>query len=231
MVHIANLVSKHGKITHVDVAGSYGLRGLTEQRPMHAFICSTEEGFSPLGAERSFLCDMLGVPWEEICSLAHWNHSENQEVSLILVPSRIPDSEFRGLILAASERSRCYSTFALPSYGKIYRDFFYNVTYEAIAASCQRWAATRLAISHLTGCGTERRRDADALVCNLEALAHYCDDHEKANIECLCYVGCCVRRDNFRNLPELTRRFGTTHRPIEIASRMRHGYEVLDLYW
>lgn len=227
---IADLVSKHGQTTRVEVGLPEGLRGLAKQRPAHAFICSTESGFAPLGAERTFLSDALGSAWADVSSLANWNRFDNEEVSLVLVPSRNPDSDFRGLILAASERCRSYARYAEPERGPVYRDFFYNVTYEAIAVACQRWGATRLAISHLTGCVTEPR-DADALACNLEALAHYCDDHDDANIEYLSYVGCCVQPKNFWPLPELTRRFGGTHRPIQAISRMHEGYEVLDLKW
>lgn len=230
MTPIANLVSKYGQTTRIEVARPESLRGLAERRPAHAFICSTEEGFAPIHTEAGFLVDTLGVTWDEIKTLANWNRFDNDEVSLVLVPSRNPDSEFRGLILAASERSRSYLRYAEPESGPIHRDFFYNVTYEAIAVACQRWGATRLAISHLTGC-VSKPRDVDALACNFEAAAHYCDDHPDTKLEYLSYVGCCVSAKQFSALPALSGQFGSVHRPILVESRHYLGYEVLDLRW
>jgi len=231
MTPISKLVSKQGHTTHIEVALPRGLRGLAEhQRPAEVFICSTEEGFAPIHAEKGFLLEALGVPWSDICALANWNRFDNEEVSLVLVPSRNAESDLRGLILAACERSRSYARFAQPEFGLPYRDFFYNVTYEAISAACQRWGATRLAISHLTGC-VAKPRDVDALACNFEALAHYCDEHPEAKIEVLSYVGCCVSARHFSGLQDLIRSFGGAHRPIQVNSRQHLGFEVLDLRW
>jgi hypothetical protein len=230
MTPIADLVSKHGRTTRIEVARHEGLRGLAEHRPAQAFICSTEEGFAPIHSEKGFLLDALGVPWQDIRTLANWNRFENENVSLVIVPSRNPNSSLRGLILAAAERCRSYERFAEPEIGLICREFFYNVTYEAISIAYRRWGATRLAISHLTGC-VRKPRDTEALACNFEAIAHYCDDHAEANIEYLSYVGCCIAPKNFEGVSELVGHFGKAHHPINVTSRLHDGYEVLDLHW
>jgi len=230
MTPIADLVSKHGHTTRVEVALPRGLASLAESRPAEAFICSTEQGFSPLGVEHSFLCEALDVPWDDIYSLADWNRFENEQVSLVIIPSRRLDSVLKGLILAASERSRCYMRFAEPDRGRVHRDFFYNVTYEAIAFAHQRWNANRLAVSHLTGC-VGKPRDVEALACNLEALAHYCDENPDAKIDHFSYAGCCVSPDHFATLPQLTPQFTEAHCPITVNTRQHDGYEVVDLTW
>jgi len=231
MTKVARLVSELGQTTSIEVASPQGLAGFSPSRPVEAFICSTEEGFSPLGAERSFLLDALDVSWSDICSVANWNRFENEQVSLVIVPSRRPDSALKGLILAASERSNCYKRFAKPRFGRPHRDFFYNVTYEAIAFARGRWEGRRLAMSHLTGCCRSGARDGDALVCSLEALGHYCDQHPDAALEYFAYSGCCIGPKDFWGVQSLATQFEPGHRPIETRRRTIQGYEVIDLHW
>ena len=76
------------------------------------YIVSTEDGFSPLGAARAFFSRELGVNEAIIRNLSNWNRFENEEVSLIGLPSQNASSRLRGVVLAASETSKCYEQFA-----------------------------------------------------------------------------------------------------------------------
>ena len=150
---LAALESRHGKRTSVEFDGE-SLPNLAHAGRVDTFILATEDGFSPLGGYRSFFSADLGIPEPEISKLADWNRFQNPKVSLVALRSRRPGSLLRGLVLAASESSESYKQFAVPRFGRPYRDFYYNVTYEAIAYVCGQWGARRLALSHLSGCGT-----------------------------------------------------------------------------
>ena len=77
-------------------------RGLAD-----VYIAATEDGFSPLGSSRRFLENDLAIPYEEIKALADWNRFENDQVSIIAIPSRRDGSLLKGLILAPCENSKC----------------------------------------------------------------------------------------------------------------------------
>lgn len=152
MSAIATLDSRHGGKTLIEFEND-DLESLAHARRVDAVIVSTEDGFSPLGRCRAFLSADLGIPEDEIARLANWNRFDNPRVSLVALKSRRTSSLLKGAILAAAETSECYRSFAVPRYGRPYRDFYYNVTHEAIAHAGRNWGATRLAISHLSGSG------------------------------------------------------------------------------
>ena len=111
MKTIATLQARHGQLTTITFdPGS--LKPLARNGLIDAFIVATEDGFSPLGSERSFLSADLGISESEIRQLADWNRFRNPEVSLIAIPSRRHSSLLRGVILAASETSESYRQFA-----------------------------------------------------------------------------------------------------------------------
>jgi hypothetical protein len=193
-----------------------------------AYIVSTEDGFSPLGRNTDFLSSDLGIPADEIRALAHWNHVDNREVSLVALPSRREGSALRGVILAPAENSRCYAKHSLGLDALPARAFYYNVTHEAIAHAASRWGARRIALSHLSASG---RMHADIATCNAEALAHYCDAHE-GSIESFLFLGCCIREEHLRGIARLNREGQTgRHREIRVETVTAEGHEVLNLEW
>ncbi len=146
------------------------IKSLALSGGIDAYVVSTEEGFSPLGSNLSFLADDLGVSALEIRRLADWNRFHNPNVSLIAVHSRNPDSLLKGIILAACETAKCYARFGESLYNrKPSRDFYYNVSYEAFAHAARAWGARRLALSHLSACN---RFHSDIATCAVEAFAH-----------------------------------------------------------
>ena len=220
MLTIAALESRAGGRTTVAYDPGH-LEPLARKGEVEAYIVATEDGFSPLGMNLRFLSDDLGVPVAELKRLADWNRFENPNVSLVALASRRSESYLRGLILAASESSECYKRFASPRYGRPHRDFYYNVTYEAIAYSASTWRARRLAISPIPGSG---RFHEDIVTCNAEALAHYCDAHANA-IDSFLFLECPASPDNLACISRLNSEGQSSmHREIEIQAVDRDGH-------
>jgi hypothetical protein len=174
------------------------------------------------------LTEDLGVPFEEIKRLANWNRSDNPHVSLVALASRRRESCLRGVILAACETSECYTKFATALYGRPYRDFYYNVTYEAISYSVAQWGARRLAISHLSASG---RFHHDIAMCNAEALAHYCDSHSKV-IDSFMFLGCCISPEHLSGIARLNvEGEASAHRHIATEVIDGDGHVLIHLKW
>lgn len=228
MVLLTTLESLNGNRTSIYFERE-NLRILAPAGRVDSFIVSTEDGFSPLGENRVFLSADLGIPEKEIKHLADWNRFENPRVSLVALQSRRANSQLRGVILAASESSESYKRFAIPRYGRPYRDFYYNVSYEAIAFACSKWRAHRLALSHLSGSGTFHE---DIATCNIEALAHYCDATQAAEIKSFTFVGCCISMKHLGGTGRLNAEASVgRHRPIEVEIESHEGYDIVHLAW
>lgn len=227
MVQVAALESQAG--TRVEVAFNPGrLEPLAREGKADAYIVATEDGFSPLGANLRYLSIDLGVPVSEIKRLADWNRFENPRVTLVALRSRRNGSSLRGVVLAASETSECYKRFAAPTYGRPHRDFYYNVTYEAIGYASEVWDARRLAISHLSGSG---RFHKDIATCNAEALAHYCDDHPTA-LDSFTFVGCCISQEHLSGISRLNAEaHAGKHRSIGRQLEELDGHVLIHLEW
>jgi hypothetical protein len=231
---------KEGTMQHVAAVSTVGdasvrigfdpgnLEVLVHNGRVDTYIVAAEDGFSPLGRNMDFLSNDLGVPRSELARLASWVRNECQSVALIAVPSRNPAGSLRGVILAASETSNSYAAFAEPMFGKPYRDFYYNVTYEAIAFAAKHWNASSIAISHLSASG---RFDADIAKCNAEALTHFCRDIPSA-VEFFVFLGCCIEAGHLDGIPELVASsLGEAHRPlvIQVVPEADHVLIYLDL--
>lgn len=84
---LAEMESQHGARTIVGF-GEDGLKSLARAGRIDAFIVATEDGFSPLGSNLSFLSSDLGISEQEIKRLADWNRFKNPRVSLVALQSR-----------------------------------------------------------------------------------------------------------------------------------------------
>ena len=227
MVPVATLESKTG--SRISIAYDPGqLEPLAREGNVDTYIVATKDGFSPLGSNRRFLSADLGVPEDEIRRLANWNRFDNALVTLVALQSRRPDSHLRGVILAAAETSECYKSFAVPTYGQPYRDFYYNVTYEASAFAAKRWEARRIAISHLSASG---RFHEDIATCNAEALAHHCDG-SASSIESFVFLGCCISQAHLSGIQRLNAEgeLGKP-RPISTQTESRDGVVLVHVRW
>ncbi len=186
---------QHIVINHVTEShssgGPRGVQNLAEIGLIDAIIVETEDGFSQLGMMRAFLSRDLGLNErnllrhaldgfpetleKNISSLADWNRFKNPEVTLIAIPSERQDSHLKGIILVPHGGSKCYRQYAGWDYGtpRPYRDFIYNVTYEAIAHAYKTFGARRIAVTHFASDKYQR----DLTTCQVEAMVHFCNLH------------------------------------------------------
>lgn len=165
---------------------NYRIETLVEQGLIDTIVVDSEDGFSQLGEMREFLSKELGLPKRNlikhvmdgfpedfefnISSLADWNR-RNPDITLLAIPSQRPDSRLKGIMISPYEGSECYKKFANPEYSKPYRDFFYNVSYEAISYVFNIWGAKKIGLTHLA----RMRIHPDVTACQIEALCHFCD--------------------------------------------------------
>jgi len=222
--------SKQGFPTEVGFDFESDYPALASGSEVDSFIVATECGFSPLGKALPFFAADLGIPEGEITHLADWNRTENNRVTLIALASRRDGGQLRGVILAPCETSECYKQFATPIHGRAYRDFFYNVTYEAIAYACKTWKARKLGISHLSASGGFHE---DIATCNAEALAHFCDEAtDAAALDSFAFVGCCIAAAQLEGIKRLKAEGSTTrHRAITVEIEIRDGVAYIHISW
>lgn len=228
MNEIAMLSSAGGRTLHVRHAPAADLRTLVDECHVDVVIMASEYGFSPLGTASEYLSEALDVPVEEIKRLADWNRFNNEQVTLVAIRSRREGSSLKGLILAPAETSRCYGAFATPLYGRPHRDFYYNVTHEAVAYPATRWSAQKVGITHLSASG---RFHPDIATCNAEAAAHVGGGSERS-IESLVYCGCCISGEALQSIQRLVQPLANqVHRPITTSIERVAQIELIHLCW
>ncbi len=208
-------------------------RALAERDEADAVIVSTEEGFSPLGASREFFERDLGIPYDaEIRQLARWNQDENEKVSIVALQSRNAQGLLRGVLLTPGENCLSYAPFASTSHAyspKPHRDYYYNVSYEAIAFLCQEWGARKIAISHLSASG---RFHEDIATCHVEALMHFCNEHPDLAPESFTFCGCCIEPNQLAGAQRLVEADEVApHRQIRTSARVQGPAKIIILEW
>ena len=227
----ATLQSSHGHRTTIGYDFPTLFSELAERGEADACIVSTEEGFSPLGAARDFFERDLGISYEyDIKPLANWNRFDNERITLVALASRRPGSLFRGIILAPGETSHCYERLPV-SVGchRPCRDFYYNVTYEALVVACGQWGARKIAISHLSASGHYHE---DIATCHVEALAHYCDAKPDSAPDSFVFCGCCITPEHLQGIRRLNAEAQrTAHRQIQLTAEIKDGATLVHLDW
>jgi len=131
------------------------------------------------------------------------------------------------------DRAESYLNVVMPQHrGTPYRDFFYNVTYEAIAYACQYWGASRLALNHLYNC--HQPFHVDVALCQCEALIHNVDESPSTVVQNMCFLGCVhMQAKTFEGFASRHSGLGRTHRLIESEEvPLRKGLgHVITLNW
>jgi hypothetical protein len=226
---LAELRSINGTTTIVGYDFDSSFEELVETDQVDSYIVATEDGFAPLGHWKGFFSKALGVNKNKIGMIADWNRFKNSDVSLIGLPNQGPDGKLRGVVLAASEASRCYEQFATPRYGNPYRDFYYNVAYESISYAVNTLGAKKLAMSHLSA---SHHFHEDIASCIAEALAHFCDEPNTPQIDSFLFVGCCIEKAHLSGIQRLNKEGTVTrHQDIQINKSEKDGFEVITLNW
>jgi len=164
-------------------------------------IVESENGFSQLGNMLPVLSEKLGLglrnevqhvfdgfPNEvkkNIADLSEWNRFENQFITLIAIPSERTFSSLKGLILVPYDGSKCYEKYTGWRYGtpRPHRDFFYNVTYEAISYAVNKWDCRNIGLTHFyreRKYMSEKPYHRDMTTCQVEAISHFCSENRSA---------------------------------------------------
>lgn len=218
-----------------------------DQGRIDALLIEPEDGFSLLGGARSYLSKVLGLEernlmqWAldgmkpdlewNISSLADWSRFTDPDVTLLGISSRHKSSLLKGLVLVPYEGSLCYKQFAQPRYNRPYRDFFYNVTYEAMYYAYTVLGARKLAISHLSSSKYSREGyRMDITRSQIDAIVHFCNQYQGIRqitfwddgpgnhpIEALSYMS----PNEFRGL----------HRDIQRATQKRMDVDYISISW
>jgi hypothetical protein len=206
---------------------------LAERGEADFAIFSSEDGFSPLGAEREFFEKDLGLSYDdEIRPLANWNLSINEQVSLVSFRTRNRRGLLKGLTLAPGENCRSYAPYA--SYysnhahqGRPHRDYYYSISYQAIVHACIELGARRIAISHLSGSG---RFHADMATCHAEALMHFCKEFPDYAPESFIFYGCCISPNQLIEAKALVESNPDSHhRPIKVLETFNGSARLVNI--
>lgn len=228
MIPVATIVSQKGFSTQIGYDFETPISEYIQAGRMDTLITSCEDGFSPLGMVSEFISDDLGIPEKEISRLANRNR-RCPDVSLTALSPRRKGGLLKGVILAAGETSSCYEQFATPFYGRPYRDFYYNVTYEAIAYACTTWKSRHIGITHLSASG---KFHPDIASCTAEALAHFCDIADSPAIDSFAFVGCCISPTDLEDIRRLNQEGDTTrHKPISTNVETHKDHDRIFLTW
>lgn len=257
-MHFKQTHSPHGPVTagllynrfeeSIRIAHEYrkSLQEQVDQGRIDALLIEPEDGFSLLGGTRDYLSEVLGLAernlmqWalngmkpdfeQNLSSLADWSRFTDPDVTLLGIPNR-QSSLFKGLVLVPYEGSLSYKQFAQPRYNKPYRDFFYNVTYEAMYYAYTVLGARKLAISHLS-CSKYAREGyrMDITRSQIDAIVHFCNQYQGISditfwddgpgnypVEALLYMS----PDEFEG----------QHRDIHRATEKHKGIDYISLSW
>ncbi len=221
------------------------VKTLAEKNLIDVIIVDSEDGWSQLGMMRRFLSADLGLRERDlvkyildgcpttfernISSLADWNRYEAADVTLISIPSFKQDSLLKGVILAPYEYSHCYSKYAIPQHGKPYRDFFYNVTYEAISYAFKVWGAVNIGLAQLNTY-SRIKNGGDIAKCQVEALVHFCNENK--GIQSFTLIGDFWESSSL----EMVRQFSNmdnigSHRMVSARTENRIGVDFTYVDW
>jgi len=223
MRNFARLQSNNGTFCDVGFDFNSSYEELVQRYGIDFLILATENGFSPLGLARDIISEELNIPVKKIIEWADWNRFENNEVSNVGFKSQRNAGTLKGVVLAACENSECYkkferkhfetwsnTTISIPD-----RDFYYNVTFEAIYYAAINCGAKKIGISHLSASGNYHQ---DIATCTAEALAHFHDEYPN-KLHSFSFVGCCITEHHLRGTQRLNNGTKSKHKEIEKVTK------------
>ena len=155
-------------------------------------ISSSEDGFSPLGANRDFLKRDLGISDDDWRELIH-NKLFESKITVLGIPTRRKDSQLRGLILTTAGNISLDDYDGHNGLGWHDQDVQYHLTHQAISYAIKELKAEKIAISHLTASGGFNHRIAGY---QLSALADVCDDESDCSLKIFLFTGCCIKLEH-----------------------------------
>lgn len=244
---VTAITSKLGENVIINDMPGCQLQTLVANGIIDTIIVDSEDGFSQLGMMRRFISADLGLNERNvvkhfldgspktfernISSLADWNRFEAPDVTFISIPSFRKEGLLKGVILAPYEGCECYKKYACSILGKPYRDFFYNVTYEAISYAYRVWGAKNIGIVNLASL-MRIKNGEDVVKCQIEAMVHFCN--ENSGIESFTFLddyghwgqGPLAIVKEFNNMEKLG-----SHRSIKIRTEEKLGIDFTYIDW
>ena len=126
-------------------------------------------GFNDLGGYGRIIAELLGLSEERILD-ACFENQKQENPTLLCIESVVDGSPLKGAVLVPVQSDHCYRRWAEPFYGRPYRDFYYNVSYEALKFLADL-GCTNLGIAGITG-SMSYYGDSDVANCVAEAIVH-----------------------------------------------------------
>ena len=181
------------KILIKHLVGYHAIKQLLESKKIDCIVVECEDGFSQLGGMRSLISKDLGFNErnlikyaldgfpidlkKNISSIADWCRS-NKEVTLAAMESNLKNSQLKGILICPYDDAQCYKKFSALEYPIPYRDFMYNVTYEAISHAYKKWNVKNIGITHFSRSKMSRDFNSDTTICQLESAIHFSNEHK-----------------------------------------------------
>lgn len=216
---------------HSRLAWGENAIALARTGAIDALVLPSVSGFTTLNLTLDFLEEDLDISGPKILRWADWNRHENERVTLLALASRRPDSHLRGAILASGELTRGYARHATPYWGRAFRDFFYNVTYEALNHASHAWQSRRPGLCSL---GADCAFDLDAALCHLEAAAHLLDQPTGPAMDALTFISPYCFEEGWvlwAYHEGAEDRAATAHRPIRVEIETKDAVTLMHLDW
>ena len=211
------------------------VKELLQSKEIDCIVTECEDGFSQLGWMRSVISGDLGLNERSlvryvldgcpkdlknnISSLADWCRS-NKDVTIVAIPSNLVTSQLKGIILCPYDAAESYKKFSVLEFRKPYRDFMYNITYEALLYATNKWNIKNVGITHFSRSKMGGNFKSDTTTCQLEAILHYCNEYP--GLESVAFLDDVEGNNPIQLLENLQRNevIGV-HRPIK-TSIMEH---------
>jgi len=171
----SRLKSEHGSFTELSFCEDHDdLSDAIDEGEIDAVIVGCETGFSEFGIHAEDLAQRLKIDGGFMRRIAEWNRFTNERVSLLSI-SGPEGSKLRSLVLlpyGGAEPGRGCKSYRRFERDLPFRDFYYNVAFEAFRITCKERNARRIWMMNPAAPWSFHR---DIATCVCEALAHFCD--------------------------------------------------------
>jgi hypothetical protein len=168
----------------VPIGEKQGLVETLEYDNVDGLVVEGLWGFNDLGGFGGVIAQKLGVSAKQLRSIGEEIEPRNG-LTIVGVKSRVAGAKFKGIALVPTQNSVGYRERAVPLYGRPYRDFYYNVAYEAMALLIDI-GCKDIAIAGITG-SEVLVGDPDIGNCVAEAIVHIAQDFQE--LRTVCSVG------------------------------------------
>jgi hypothetical protein len=129
-------------------------------------------GFNNHGYFDKKISRSLGVNPSLIRKLCDSNTHENDKVTLIVIPSIIPSSKLKAVVLVPTQTNNALGDIKLP-HSQPYRDFYYSIAYEALNTLVSRFDCKEIFVTGLVGYCMEPPKLVEVGNCVVDAIVNF----------------------------------------------------------